>query len=71
MMIKNTKTSQTSRFKLVFNGEQNCWYIHDKKFGDLIQASSDKHDAQNMCSKMNAGSGFDENPIPNFLHKTS
>ena len=70
-MKTNTKTSQTSRFKTLFNGEQNCWYIHDKQFGDLIEVSSIKLEATHMCDKMNKGSGFGEYQIPKFLHKTS
>jgi len=53
IMTKSIKTSHNSRFKIVFNGEENCWYIHDKQYGDLIQVSPSKIDAVNMCDKMN------------------
>lgn len=70
-MTKSIKTSHSSRFKIVFNGEENCWYIHDKQYGDLIQVSPSKIDAKNMCDKMNNGSGFGEFAVPKFLQKTS
>jgi len=70
-MTKSIKTSQNSRFKIVFNGEENCWYIHDKQYGDLIQVSPSKIDAKNMCDNMNKGSGFGEFAVPKFIQKTS
>ena len=70
-MRPNTKTSRHSRFKIEFDGETNCWNIHDSKYGDTIVVSANRIESKRMCANLNSGSGFEDWQIPNFLHKNT
>ena len=68
-MKNNTKTSPTSRYKMFFNGDDNHWYIHDHKHGDVIQISSNRAETKHTLENLLNGSGFGDDKIPNFFHK--
>lgn len=68
-MRKSIKTSQTSRYKLEFNGEENCWYIYDKKYNDFIRVSPDRIEAKRSLENFRNGCGFGDCPVPDFLKK--
>lgn len=70
-MKRNTKTSHRSRFKIEFDGETNCWNIHDSKYGDIIEISANRIETRRMAENLNSGSGFEDWQIPNFLQKKS
>ena len=70
-MTRNTKTSQPSRYKLFHNGEDNCWYVHDHKYGDDIQLFACRGISKRCCEQLNAGSGFGEDRVPNFFLKNA
>jgi hypothetical protein len=65
----STRTSQPSRFKLFHNAEDNCWYIHDTKYGDVIRVSPNQLDSTRICSNLNEGNAFEEWQIPSFIQK--
>jgi len=65
----STKTSRPLRFKIEFDGENNCYNIYDSKYKDVIQVSANRIETKRMVENLNAGSGFEEWQIPNFLQK--
>lgn len=68
-MKRNTKTSRPLRFKIEFDGENNCWNIYDSKYKDVIQVSANRIETKKICENLNSGGAFEDWQIPNFLQK--
>ena len=67
---QSTKTSRHSRFKLVFDGQNNLWTAYDNKYKDTIELSSKREKAKQIVDNLNNGGAFEDWQIPKHLHKS-
>ena len=68
-MKQSIKTSRHSRFKIEFDGAENCWNIYDSKYKDVIQISANRIETKRICDNLNDDGAFEDWQIPDFLHK--